>query len=238
MRHLLLGMVNSSALSELLVLFESAEAFDPESPQPASTSMIADAAASAAIHRQRSERTFMVVSSWQVPRSFRFLQLLERGHISGQRLAIGQLHSPVAALGIQKIQETGGAALVSILTDIARVLRLLEVAGSVQLHHFLVAPDRLIGIGNVGKNRIAGGLLLFLGLSERMSGARDLSLIAVEDRQLKISEDGSGVLAGDVGEIVSAVHIDLGVRFGQWIWLCAAVIPIRRRGNRAARATP
>jgi hypothetical protein len=31
-------------------------------------------------------------------------------------------------------------------------------------------------------------LLLFLGLRERMSGARDLSLIAVEDRQPTIRE--------------------------------------------------
>src|ERR1035441_3588858 len=208
-------MVNSSALSELLARFESAGAFHPDPSQPANTSMIADAAASAANHRQRSARTFMEVSSWQVPRSFRFLQLLERRHISGQRLAIGQFHSPVAALGVQKIQEACSAALVSILTDVARVLRLFEVAGGVKLHHFFVAPDRLIGIGNVGKNRIAGRLLLLLCLRERMSGTRDLSLVAVEDRQLKVSEDGSRVLAGNVVEIISTVYIDLGVRFGQ-----------------------
>src|ERR1019366_7359848 len=115
------------------------------------------------------------VSSWQIPRSFRFLQLLERRHISGQRLAIGQFHSPVAALGIQKIQEACGAALVSILTDVARVLRLFKVAG---------------------------GLLLLLCLRERMAGACDLSLIAVKDRQLKISENASGVLAGNVVKII------------------------------------
>jgi len=63
-----------------------------------------------------------------------------------------------------------------------------------------------------------------------MAGACDLSLIAVKDRQLKISENGSGVLAGNVVEIIGTVYIDLGVRFGQEIWLCAAVIP-----NSAAR---
>jgi hypothetical protein len=56
-------MVNSSALSELFALFELAAAFDPDSPQPASTSMIADTAAKAANHRQRSARKFMAVSS-------------------------------------------------------------------------------------------------------------------------------------------------------------------------------
>src|SRR5208337_2185398 len=52
-------MVKSSALSELLAPFESAEAFDPDSPQPASTSVIADAAANAASHRQLPARIFM-----------------------------------------------------------------------------------------------------------------------------------------------------------------------------------
>jgi hypothetical protein len=56
-------MVNSSALSELFALFELAAAFDPDSPQPASASMIADTAAKAANPRQRSARKFMAVSS-------------------------------------------------------------------------------------------------------------------------------------------------------------------------------
>src|SRR5450631_1588090 len=50
-------MVNSTALSELLALFESAEAFGPDPPQPALTSMIADAVANAA--NQRAARIFM-----------------------------------------------------------------------------------------------------------------------------------------------------------------------------------
>src|ERR1019366_1710834 len=52
-------MVNNSALLELFGPFESAEAFDPDSPQPANTSMIADAAAKEANHRQRPARIFM-----------------------------------------------------------------------------------------------------------------------------------------------------------------------------------
>ena len=173
--------------------------------------MIADTAAT----RRQPFASDSCACSWQVPRSYRFLQLLQRRHVRGQRLAIGQLNRPVAALGIQKIQKAGGAAFVGILADVARILRLLEIPGSVELHHFVVALDRLVGIGHVGENRIAGRLLLLLRLRKRVAGARDLSLIAVEDRQLKISEDGSGVLPGNVGEIVSAVYVDLGVRFGQ-----------------------
>jgi hypothetical protein len=41
---------------------------------------------------------------------------------------------------------------------------------------------------------IAGGQLLLLCLRERVAGARNLALIAVEDRQLKIGKDRSRVL--------------------------------------------
>src|SRR5208283_2062148 len=112
-------------------------------------------------------------------------------------------------------QKTCGASLVSILTDVARVLCLLEVAGSIELHYLFVAPDRLISVGNVGKHGIAGRLLLLLRLRERIAGTRDLSLVTVEDRQLKISEERSGILPGHVGEIIGAVYVDLGVRLGQ-----------------------
>src|ERR1039458_1735998 len=56
---------------------------------------------------------------------------------------------------------------------------------------------------------------MLLRLRQSIAGTCDFSLIAVEDRQLKISEDGSGVLPGNVGEIIGAVHVDFGVRFGQ-----------------------
>src|ERR1700692_153938 len=203
-------MVNSSALSEFFALFGSAGAADLDPSHPGKSSRLANAATSAGSHRWPAciLRGFLMTAfSWQAPRSFRFLQLLQRGHIRGQRLPIGQLHRSVAALGIQIIQETGSASLVSILTDVARVLRLLEVARGIELHHFFVAPDGLIGIGYVGKNGITGRLLLLLCLRQCMAGACDLSLIAVEDRQLKISEQRSGILAGNVSEIIRTVYI-------------------------------
>ena len=39
----------------------------------------------------------------------------------------------VAALGIEVVQKTGGATFISILADVTRILRLLEVAGGVKL---------------------------------------------------------------------------------------------------------
>src|ERR1035441_503706 len=101
-------MVNSSGVSDLLELLELVEAFEPDPWQLVNASKIAEAAASITTCRQRSFGTLMRVSSWQGPRSFRFLQLLQSRHICGQRLAIGQFHRPVAALGIQIIQETCG----------------------------------------------------------------------------------------------------------------------------------
>src|ERR1700690_830673 len=173
-------MVKSSALSELLGLFESAGAADFDPSQPVNSSRIADAATSAGSHRWRSTRKFVSIlgrrllttcSSWQVPRSFRFLQLFERGHVGSQRLAIGQLHGAIAPLGIQIIQKAGRATLVGVFTDVAGILRLFEIARSIKVHHAFITPDSFIGIGNVGKNGIAGSLLLLLRLRERVLGA-------------------------------------------------------------------
>src|ERR1700686_55806 len=137
-------MVNSSALSEFFALFGSAGAADLDPSHPGKSSRLANAATSAGSHRWPAcilPGFLMTAFSWQAPRSFRFLQLLHRRHVRGQRLPISQLHRSVAALGIQIVQKTGGAPLVSILTDVARVLRLLEVARNIKLHHLLVAPE-------------------------------------------------------------------------------------------------
>jgi len=58
--------------------------------------------------------------------------------IGGQGLTVGKLGGPIAALGIEKIQQTRSTALVGILTNVARVLRLLQVSGEVELDDLLV----------------------------------------------------------------------------------------------------
>src|SRR4029077_7814550 len=82
--------------------------------------------------------------SWQVPRSYRLLHLLECRHIRSQSLAIGQLSRPVAALSIQKIQQAGGASLVGVLADVARVLRLFQIFRGIQLDDLVVAAQGLV----------------------------------------------------------------------------------------------
>ena len=81
--------------------------------------------------------------SWQVPRAHRFLQLLQRRHVSRQGLAIGQLRRAITAFRVKEIQQAGRPALVGILADVARILRLLEVSGRVKLYDFIVALDAL-----------------------------------------------------------------------------------------------
>src|SRR4029077_741236 len=77
--------------------------------------------------------------SWQVPRSHRLLHLFERRHIRSQSLAVSQLGRPITALGIQKIQQAGSPGLISVLADISRVLRLLEILRGVKLDDLIVA---------------------------------------------------------------------------------------------------
>src|ERR1700677_2829923 len=153
--------------------------------------------------------------SWQVPRSHSFLQLLQSGHIRGQCLAIGQLNRAVTALGVEKIQQAGGTALICIFADVARLLRLLAIPGSIELHHFVIAPHSLKGVGNIGKNCIAGGLLLLLRLPESVTGTRDFTLITVEYGQLKIHKERSRVLTGNVRKVVGSIYVYLGVRFSK-----------------------
>jgi hypothetical protein len=133
MRHLLLRRVNSSGW---LGSFAALRLFASGVSISILRSRRAPARARTAQPRTRLRPQASVVPtfSWQVPRSHRLLQLFECRHVRSQGLAIGQLSRAVAAFGIEKIQQAGRAALVGILADVARVLRLLQISGSIKLH--------------------------------------------------------------------------------------------------------
>ena len=76
--------------------------------------------------------------SWQAPGSHGFAKLLEREQIGRQRLAVGKLRGAIAALGVQKIQQARGAALVSVFADVAILLRLVQIARAVKLDDLVV----------------------------------------------------------------------------------------------------
>src|SRR6266851_2164117 len=139
-----------------------------------------------------------ISSSWQTPGSHRLAQLLERGHVTCQRLPVGELGGAIAALGVQVIEQAGGTMLVCVLADVPRILSLFQVTGLVQLHDFIIGAKRFIRVGHVGKrNR---GLLArkLLRLCDRVLRACDFALVAVENRQLDIKEKRARVDAAEV----------------------------------------
>src|ERR1039457_304648 len=66
--------------------------------------------------------------SWQAPGSHRFAKLFERGQVSGDGLAPGQLRGAIASFGVQEIEQAGGAAPVRVFADLAVLLRHFQIA--------------------------------------------------------------------------------------------------------------
>src|ERR1035437_10452437 len=129
------------------------------------------------------------MSSRKVPRSHSFLQLLERGHVGRQCLAISQLSGPVTAFRIEEVQQTRRTSLVSILTDVTRVLCLLQISRRIKLYHLLIAAQRFIGIANIGENRVATRRLQFLGLGKSVASARDLTRFRLKMGKAKFTKN-------------------------------------------------
>src|SRR5215472_18730953 len=134
-----------------------------------------------------------VFFSWQIPRARRLAHLFERSHVSRQRLAIGKLIGPVGALGVEKIQQAGGAALVGILADVARLRGLVHVAAFIKLDNLLARAQALIGVYNVRQHLLRSLGCELLVLRNDMPGTRDLALVAVEKGKLNVEEKRSGV---------------------------------------------
>src|ERR1035438_6489898 len=61
--------------------------------------------------------------SQQIPGSYRLAKLLQSKQIGCHRLAVGELGRPIAALGVQEIEQRQSAAPVGVFADIATVLR-------------------------------------------------------------------------------------------------------------------
>src|SRR5580698_4510402 len=76
--------------------------------------------------------------SWQVPRSYGLAHLLESRHVARQCLAISELVRAVSSLRVQEIEQARSAALVGILGDVARLLRLIDVPVLIELNNFVV----------------------------------------------------------------------------------------------------
>src|ERR1700684_3211209 len=123
-----------------------------------------------------------MLSSWQAPGSYRFAQLLDGQQIRSQCLAVGELYGTITAFRIEKIEKARRPTAICVFVDVPRLLRLIEVAGAVESHNLVVAAPIFKRVLHVGQHLPLRELLLLLCLRHRVSGARDLTLVAIENR--------------------------------------------------------
>ncbi len=107
-----------------------------------------------------------MVKSWQAPGSYSLAKLFERQQVGSERLAVSELYGPVAPLRIKKIQQAGCAVPVSVLADVAGLLRLVQIPGAIKSDDLVVGAQILKGISNVGQHLPVGESLLLLGLGD------------------------------------------------------------------------
>jgi hypothetical protein len=138
--------------------------------------------------------------------------LLERRHITGEGLAIGELIGAVGALGIEIVEKAGGAAAVGIFADVAGLLGFIHVAALIELNDLVVGMEIFIGIDDIGEDLLAGFTLQLLGLVDDVASAQNFALIAVEDGELEVEEKCAGIYAGGVRIVEGSVQIALSGR--------------------------
>ena len=112
------------------------------------------------------------------------LRALADLHDRGKRLPVCELGGAITALRVEKVQQAGSAALIGIRADVAGVLRLLQVTAGIQLHDLLVGLKTFIRIADVSEDRLFRFARGLIELGNRILGAGNLALIAVENRNL------------------------------------------------------
>src|SRR5580704_983438 len=151
--------------------------------------------------RKRDQPRRETLRSPQLPRPYGGAQLFQRCHVRRQRLAIAELGCPVAALGVEEVEQGSGPVLIRELRNLARLLRLLQIAIVVELDHLFAVEQSFVGILHVGQNLLMRSLGQELGLRQRVIGARYFTLIAVEDGQRNAEVEGSQARRIDVGVV-------------------------------------
>src|SRR5271170_5985425 len=124
--------------------------------------------------------------SWQAPRSCRLAYLLNRKQIRRERLAVGELGTSIAAFRVKKIKQTRCAVPVSVFAYVARLLRRVQIARAIEADDLIVGAQIFKSVPYIRKNLAVREFLLLLGLRNRITGARNFSLIAIENRQLDL----------------------------------------------------
>src|SRR5580700_2210447 len=153
--------------------------------------------------------------SWQSPCSYGLAQLLKRGHIACKSLAIGKLIGAIGALGVEIVEEAGGAALVGVLADVAGLFGMVDVAPAIELDDLIVAVKGLVGVDHVREHLLRSFAGEFLILRDGVARARDFALVAIEDRELDVEEECAGVGGGYVGIVEAGTQVALAVGDGE-----------------------
>ena len=81
------------------------------------------------------------VRSWKIPCADGLAHLFESEHVIGERLAIGELVGAIGAFGIEIVEQAGGAAVVGVFADVARLLGLIDVAAAIELNDLIVGVE-------------------------------------------------------------------------------------------------
>ena len=138
-----------------------------------------------------------MASSW-------FLRLGEavRAPASRKRAPAGsRVAWPEAALRIEKVEQAGCAVPVGVFGDVAGFLRLVEISGAIERDDLVVGAEALERVAHVGEHLAVGEHLLLLGLGDGKSGARNLALVAIEDRVVALAKERNVVEVADVGVV-------------------------------------
>ena len=97
------------------------------------------------------------------------------------------------------------------------MLRRVQIAAAELRDHQIVFAHAFVGGEHVAHHLIAGGQFLFLRLIDRVIGARDFALVAIEDGELEAAEERGCIGRADVVVIGGAGDVHLAVGLGQFI---------------------
>ena len=118
----------------------------------------------------------------------------------------------ISTFGIQIVQQAGGAALVGVFADVPRFLGLTDITAFIQANNFVVGFQVAVRAHHICQYLLRGLQFQFLRLGDGVFRARNLSLVAVENRQVNIEVKCAAALP--VGVCVIEGHIQIALAVG------------------------
>src|SRR5262249_27201638 len=110
-------------------------------------------------------------------RSFRLAHLLEGDSIVRESLPVSQFDIAVAAFGVEQVDERCRPLAISKLADFARLLRLLEITGTIEIDDALIGFRLFIRKLHILQDGFFSSLGIVVRLRCREASAEDFSLV-------------------------------------------------------------